>query len=80
MENIDNMDWLNDKINSMPHHNGIYKFICAFLGKKKLTYKQMYLLLFQLNKKKLGDDVKKIVFKELLEIYHFNENKYPIKL
>lgn len=75
------MMWLNEKIESLPKNNGLYKFVCTFLGKKKLSYKQMYLLLFNLNKSKLGtDNAKKMAFSEILNVYKHNTNKYPIQI
>ena len=79
MNNNDfNLEWLNEKINAIPHNNGLYKFVCFFLGKKKLSYKEMYLILYNINKNKLGEDSsKERCMKEIINLYKFNNNKIP---
>lgn len=78
MEKFENIKWMDEKINSLPKNNGIYKFVCLFLGKKKLSYKEMYLLLFNINKSKMDETkCKEIVMNELINIYYFNNKKLP---
>ena len=48
------LEWFNEKIERMPYNNWIYKIICFLMGKRKtkLTYKDLFLLLYGLNRKK----------------------------
>lgn len=72
------MKWLDEKIEKLPKNNGIYKFMCMFLGKKRLSYKEMYLLVMNLNKNKLDEDeAKKAALYEIVNLYKFNNNTYP---
>lgn len=73
MIDFSNIKWMEEKINSMPKNNGIYKFVCTLLCKSKLSYKEMYLLLFSLNKKNLSENnLKRDIMKELINIYNYN--------
>lgn len=72
--------WLNEKLEKMPYNNWLYKVICFLMGKrkKKLTYKDMFLLLYGLNRKKYGDlEAKKISLYKIVEIYTVNNKKTP---
>lgn len=72
------MKWLDEKIEKLPKNNGIYKFMCMFLGKKRLSYKEMYLLVMNLNKNKLDEDeAKKAALYEIVNLYKFNNNTFP---
>lgn len=72
------MDWLNEKVNCLPDNNGLYKFMCLFLGKKKMTYKEMYLLIFNLNKNKLGEKkAKENALYSIINLYKVNNKTYP---
>lgn len=72
----DDIKWVNEKIQSLPKNNGLYKFVCMLLGKRKLSYKQMYLLLFNINKGKLGEEEAKLAaFNEIVKIYKHNNNE-----
>lgn len=73
MIDFNNIKWMDEKIKSLPVNNGLYKFVCAFLCKKKLSYKEMYLLLLNINKNKLPEnEIKKHIMEELMNIYKFN--------
>lgn len=73
MNNINSIKWMDEKIDSIPKNNGIYKFVCTLLCKKKLSYKEMYLLLFNINRKNSSEEnIKKLVMEELINIYKYN--------
>ena len=52
------MEWLNEKVESLPNGNKLYKIICFLLGKrkKKMNYKEIYLIVQRLNEKRLGKE------------------------
>ena len=74
------MEWFNEKIEYIKGDRFLYKLICFFLGgpKYRMTYKELYLLLYGLNKKSLGEDIaKKKSMNKILEIYKNVNNKLP---
>ena len=74
------MNWLEETVESVEHSNWLYKACCWFLlkPKKKLTYSELFMILYGLNKKALGyEDAKKFAFKQLIEVYKWNNNKEP---
>lgn len=73
------MEWFNEKIEKINDDKFLYKIICFFLGgpKHRLSYKELYLLLFGINRRKLGDEKAKIkAMERIIEIYksHHNNN------
>lgn len=82
MDNINfNGTWLNEKIPFLKDGNRLYNIVCFCLGKhkNKMSYKEMYLFLYGLNKGKLGEKTaKEKALLRILEIYksHHN-NKLP---
>ncbi len=75
------MDWFEEKIETIKGDKFLYKFVCFFLGgpKKRLSYKELYLLLFGLNKKRCGTEkAKKLAMSRVLDIYaELHNNEYP---
>lgn len=70
---------MDEKIKDVPIRKRLYKFICFCLFKRKgLTYKEMYIILSNLNKKSMGEEnSKKHAMIEILAIYKYNNNKLP---
>lgn len=75
------MDWFNEKIDKINNDKFLYKIICFFLGgpKYRMSYKELYLLLYGLNKNTLGEEIaKKKSMNRILEIYKdLHNNKLP---
>lgn len=70
--------WLDEKVEKLDGGNGLYKLICAMRCGKKLTYKQLLLLLCDINRKKYSDkDVVKKVLPHIIECYKYNNGKLP---
>ena len=70
-----NTDWLNETIEYIPGHNFIYRVVC-FAFRRKLTYQEMYAMLWEINKKPFGDEAKDMAAKQIVRIYkklHNNE-------
>lgn len=78
--NIYNNEWLNEKVIKMPYNNWIYKIICFLMGKrkKKMSYKEIFLILYGLNRKKYGEkESKEMSLYKTVEIYAFNNKRLP---
>jgi hypothetical protein len=75
------MDWFNEKIEYIEGDRFLYKLICFFLGgpKKRLKYKELYILLYYINKGVLGEEEsRKKSMNKVLEIYSkLHNNKLP---
>ena len=76
-EDRDNVRWMDEEIENIPSNKLLYKCLCFFLRKKKLTYQDMYIVYCQIYGKK--ENYKKIAIEKLQEIYYFNNGKFPIK-
>ena len=76
-----NAAWIHEKIDRVPQANWLYKFCCAFLfkWKSKLSYSEMYVLLYGLNRKALGfEKARELAYEQVLEIYKYlHNNKLP---
>ena len=77
MEN--NIEWLNEKIKSVPKKNCLYLFMKIFLFKwKGLSYKEMYLILQNLYQYKNDEKTAKSkALTEIIRIYTYNNNNSP---
>lgn len=73
------MSWMDRRVDSVPSNNWLYRLSCVFLLRKRLTYKELYLILVRLNEKRLGEEKsKERCFNEILKIYkHNNNNELP---
>ena len=75
------MEWFDEKIESINDDKYIYRFICFLMGgfKHRLTYKELYLLLYGLNRRKLGEkNAKKKSMERIIEIYKsHHDNNIP---
>ena len=69
--------WLNEKILKIPHHNWLYQIICflMFRGRRKLSYKDLFLLIYGTNRNKMGD--KEFALYKIVELYKKLNNKLP---
>lgn len=73
-------EWMSETVEKVKKGNWWYKFFCFMMGKrkKKMTYKEVFLLIYGLNKNKLGDKTaKEIALYKILEIYINNHGKLP---
>lgn len=71
------MAWMDEIVPSLEHGNWLYKFICFFLGKRrsKMSYKEIYALIYELNKNNLGEEeAKKVAIIRVVELYKHNHN------
>lgn len=74
------MEWFEEKIEYIEGDKFLYKLVCFCLKgpKKRLSYKELYLLLYGLNRRKLGNKkAKEMAIKRIVEIYksHHDNNE-----
>ena len=75
------LSWMDEKVTHVVNNNWMYRIICWFLGKKetKMSYKELYLLIYGLNKHRLGETQSKIyALAKIISIYkNLHNNKLP---
>lgn len=79
-DNNINVKWMDETIEKVPGWQGKYRLLCTFLLKKRLTYSNMYVLSYALNKAKFKDNevsLKEKIIKDLAIIYYYNNGKLP---
>jgi hypothetical protein len=74
------MEWFDEKIEKINDDKFLYKIVCFLLGgpKYRLSYKNLYLILYGLNRGKLGEEkAKKKAMERVIKIYksHHNNNE-----
>lgn len=76
-----NLSWMDEKVTHVVRNNWLYGVVCWFLGKKetKMSYKELYLLIYGLNKRRLGETQSKIyAIAKIISIYkNLHNNKMP---
>ena len=74
---MEELEWMNETIERLEKNNGIYKFACFLIG-RKLTYKEMFMLLENINRKKMGEEgSRKFALYQVIKIYKFQNKKLP---
>lgn len=74
-----NLEWTNEKIEKVPHKNWLYRLFCLLTFRKRMSYKEMYLFLSELNRKTDGEEkAKKTAFKRIIDFYEYNNGNRPI--
>lgn len=80
MEN--NVRWMEEIIDDVPSNKLLFKFFKFILGKRKkgITYKELYIIYTNMYNIKNADEfeVKEQALKHILEIYYYNNKKFPI--
>ena len=74
----DQHNWMDERIDRVPYSNWLYKWF-LLKPRTKLTYNEMFVLLYGLNKKALSkDEAREFAFKQIINIYKYlNNNKLP---
>ena len=71
-------EWTNEKVEKMPAGNWLYRIACFLLGKKRMTYQELYLISFGSKKKKLGEKkAKELSIFAIIRIYEYNNGTLP---
>lgn len=75
------LEWTNEHLKRLPKNNFIYFLFCllTFRPVKKMTYKEMYLIMTEINRKTLGEErAKKLAFHRIIYFYEYNNGHRPI--
>ena len=76
-ESEEKWPWLDDEIVSMKKGGAIYRFFRFFL-RRRLKYKELYLILVELYRSKLGPKAaKELSLARVLAVYRENNGKFP---
>lgn len=75
------MKWMDEKVPHIESGNWLYNIICFMTGKRKekMSYKEIYAFMYELNRKKLGEeDAKTSAIIRVVEIYkHLHDGEEP---
>lgn len=80
MKGLPDVKWFADTVENVPHGKTFFRICCRLLaGKgKKLTYKQLFMVLYGINKPRIGDEKARwYAINQILKTYKFNNNKLP---
>lgn len=70
--------WTREEINNVPSGRWLYRIVCFLMGRKRLTYREMFLVLYGMHVKRMGaDKAKKSAAQRIISIYEYNNNKLP---
>lgn len=76
---MDELKWTNDKLEKVPYKNWLYKLFCYLTFRKRMTYKEMYLILYEINRETDGEEkAKKRAFERITEFYEYNNGHRPV--
>ena len=76
-----NLEWTNEPLKKLPRNNFMYFLFCLFTfrPRKKMTYKEMYLIIAEVNRKVLGEEkAKKLAFQRIIDFYVYNNGNRPV--
>jgi hypothetical protein len=74
------LNWLDEPIEELPGGKGWYRLFCLILCKRRMTYANMYILTYALNKRKFKDNetvLKEKILTDLAKIYYHNNKHLP---
>lgn len=78
----DDIKWMEEIIEKVPSNKLFFNILKFFLGrlKKGISYKELYIIYTNIyNFKKVNEYLmKEKALKTILEIYYYNNGKYPI--
>ena len=80
MKGLPDVKWFADTVENVPHGKTFFRICCRFLAGmgKKLTYKQLFMVLYGINKPRIGDEKERwYAINQILKTYKFNNNKLP---
>ncbi len=76
----DNLKWMEEKVTKINGHKFFYHFVCfcLFRLRRKITYKDLFILYYGIHRSKMGEDnAKKKALQTILKIYKENNGNYP---
>lgn len=75
------LEWTNEPLKKLPRNNFMYFLFCliTFRPRKKMTYKEMYLIIAEVNRKVLGEEkAKRLAFQRIIDFYEYNNGSRPV--
>ena len=75
------LEWTNERLKRLPKNNLMYFLFCLVTLRpiKKMTYKEMYLIISEVNRKTLGQEkANKLAFQRIMDFYEYNNGHRPI--
>lgn len=70
--------WVKDEVRDVPVGKWIYRVACFFIGKKYMTYEEMFLLFYGMYKNKIGPEAaQKEAVQRIIAIYEHNNGIPP---
>ena len=73
--------WADEPLKKLPKNNFMYFLFCllTFRLRRKMTYKEMYLIIAEVNRKTLGKEAAdKLAFQRIMDFYEYNHGHRPI--
>ncbi len=74
-------EWTNEQLPKLPRNNFMYFLFClvTLRPKRKMTYREMYLLIAEVNRKTLGEQrAKELAFQRIIDFYEYNHGYRPV--
>lgn len=74
-------EWANEPLKRLPRNNFMYFIFClvTFRLKRKMTYKEMFLIISEVNRKRLGQEkANKLAFERIMKFYEYNNGYRPV--
>lgn len=74
------LEWMLEKVPEIKGHSFFYKLVCfcTFRSKRKMNYKDLFVLFYGLHRRKLGErKAKEKALNTILKIYKENNGKLP---
>lgn len=74
-------EWADEQLKRLPRNNFIYFLFCllTFRLRRKMTYKEMYLIISEINRKTLGQEkANKLAFQRIMDFYEYNNGNRPV--
>lgn len=72
--------WTEEPLKKLPKNNFMYFLFCllTFRPRKKMTYKEMFLIISEVNRKTLGQEkANKLAFQRIMDFYEYNNGHKP---
>ena len=73
--------WADEQLKRLPKNNFMYFLFCLFTfrPRKKMTYKEMFLIISEVNRKTLGKKkADELAFQRIIDFYEYNNGYRPI--
>lgn len=73
--------WADEPLKKLPKNNFMYFLFCllTFRLRRKMTYKEMYLIIAEVNRKTLGKEAAdKLAFQRIMDFYEYNHGHRPV--